>query len=246
MAVPDGHRESAVRMFEPPWSPAFWSVRSKFDLIGPLGTTRYQVRADRCAGREALTRLEQKLSEIVIGDFPGAAALADHGVASLRGRLHDNTFGGWYAAVDGDGPTAPHKGAYEHAFVVLAAASAVAADRPGADQLLEAALAVQERHFWDDHHGAVVDVWNRDFTRLEDYRGAYGSWYRTWWDYARGFLIDDVDGSWHHELDSHNRPATSVWAGKPAVYHALQATLLPRLPLAPALAPALAAGLLDT
>jgi hypothetical protein len=35
-----------------------------------------------------------------------------------------------------------------------------------------------------------------------------------------------------------------VWEGKPDTYHALQATLIPRLPLAPALASALAAGLL--
>ena len=39
-------------------------------------------------------------------------------------------------------------------------------------------------------------------------------------------------GSWHHELDPTNRPQASVWPGKPDLYHAVQATLLPRLPLA--------------
>ena len=58
----------------------------------------------------------------------------------------------------------------------------------------------------------------------------------TWWDYARRYLIDTVHGSWHHELDPANRPAGTVWPGKPDLYHAVQATLIPRLPLAPGLA----------
>jgi sulfoquinovose isomerase len=338
----------------------------------------------------------------VLLGFPGAEALVDHGVAALGGRLRDKRNGGWFAAVDSQGPTAAHKGAYEHAFVVLAASSASVTMRPGADQLLADALTIQERRFWDEGDGAVVDVWNRDYTQLEDYRGAnanmhtveaylaaadvtgerlwlerarrivdrflesarahgwrlpehfdprweplldynrdepahpfrpygatvghafewarlslhvwdatgrnaeelrssavalferavvdgwqadgepgfvyttdwegrpvvasrlhwvvteainaaaalylatedeqYASWYRTWWDYAERFLVDTEDGSWHHELDPDNQPAASVWAGKPDIYHALQATLIPRLPLAPSLASALAAG----
>ncbi|MEU7957109.1 AGE family epimerase/isomerase [Micromonospora humida] len=68
--------------------------------------------------------------------------------------------------------------------------------------------------------------------------------YAAWWDYAEHHLLDRTGGSWWHELDPHNIPATTVWPGKPDVYHALQATLLPRLPLAPTLARALRAGLL--
>ena len=44
-------------------------------------------------------------------------------------------------------------------------------------------------------------------------------------------VVDLEAGSWHHELDPANRPAASVWPGKPDLYHAVQATLLPRLPL---------------
>ena len=331
--------------------------------------------------------------------FPGAESLVDHGVAALTGRLRDERYGGWYAAVGRDGPTVTRKGAYEHAFVVLAASSASVAQRPGARALLADALDLQTRRYWDEVPGAVVDVWNRDFTWLEDYRGAnanmhtveaylaaadvtrdrlwlerarriverflgvardhgwrlpehfdtrwepmldhnldepahpfrpygatvghafewarlalhvwaadgrtapellrdaaalfdravadgwwadgepgfvyttdwegrpvvrsrlhwvvteainaaaalhlatgdeqYGAWYRTWWDYATRFLVDHDGGSWHHELDARNRPAASVWSGKPDVYHALQATLVPRLPLTPSLATAL-------
>ena len=51
-------------------------------------------------------------------------------------------------------------------------------------------------------------------------------------------------GSWFHQLDRSNRPAASVWSGKPDLYHVVQATLLPRLPAAPGLAVALREGLL--
>lgn len=57
-----------------------------------------------------------------------------------------------------------------------------------------------------------------------------------WWRYIDDTLIDRRDGSWYHELDRHNRPAATVWDGKPDVYHAFQATLIPRLPLWPSMA----------
>ena len=59
-------------------------------------------------------------------------------------------------------------------------------------------------------------------------------------------LIAEEHGSWAHELSPDNTPSATVWAGKPDIYHALQATLIPRLPLTPSLAPALAQGLLDS
>lgn len=74
---------------------------------------------------------------------------------------------------------------------------------------------------------------------------AYEQWYRTWWDFAAEHLIE-APGVWRHELDQHNQPSEKTWQGKPDIYHALQATLIPRLPLAPALAPALARGHLDS
>lgn len=73
---------------------------------------------------------------------------------------------------------------------------------------------------------------------------SYDDHYRAWWSYVREHVIDLDAGSWHHELDPANRPAASVWPGKPDLYHAVQATLLPRLPLAPSLASAVHAGAL--
>ena len=72
--------------------------------------------------------------------------------------------------------------------------------------------------------------------------GEYATWYRRLWDYSECHLIDRVDGSWHHELDVQNRPSSQIWGGKPDLYHAWQAVLIPRLPLAPSLATALAQG----
>lgn len=62
--------------------------------------------------------------------LPGYAELVEHGVASLGGPLRDAEHGGWFAVAGaGDGNTG--KAAYLHAFVALAASSAVVAGAPG-------------------------------------------------------------------------------------------------------------------
>ncbi|MGI8646225.1 MAG: AGE family epimerase/isomerase [Nocardioides sp.] len=340
----------------------------------------------------------------------GCGPLADHGLEALGGRFRDATHGGWYAAVDADGPTGLEKSAYPHAFVVLAAASATCAGRPGATELLHEALEVLLNRFWDDEHDMVVEEWDETFSALDPYRGvnanmhtveallaaadadgdhatrssllgralrivtrvvhdlgpvhkwrlpehfderwtplldynrespahpfrpfgatvghwlewarlalhlraalgseapdwllddavalfdasvregwavdgadgfvytvdwkgkpvvrermhwvateatataaalhtatgdaSYGAWYARWWDHLADVFIDRDLGSWRHELDAQNRPSAVVWDGKPDTYHAFQATLIPRLPLAPTLAAALRDGFL--
>jgi sulfoquinovose isomerase len=338
---------------------------------------------------------------------PGCGRLVDHGVAALTSLFRDEKHSGWYAAVSPDGPVTREKAAYPHAFVVLAASSAVVAGRPGADSLLREALDVMTNRFWDETHGMVVEEWDEAFTGVDDYRGVnanmhtveallaaadvtgdrglrdralrivsrvvhelgrgndgrlpehfddawnprydynvdapahpfrpygatvghglewarlalhlhaalgerdapgwllddavalfdaavrdgwsvdgrpgfvytvdwqgrpvvhermhwvaaeatataaalwtatgestYADWYELWWDYIADVMIDRRLGSWWHELDADNRPSGTVWNGKPDAYHAVQATLVPRLPLAPTLATALRAGLL--
>jgi len=66
----------------------------------------------------------------------------------------------------------------------------------------------------------------------------YEQWYRRFWDYIDTWLIDRQHGSWHHQLGADNQPSHSIWPGKPDLYHAYQATLLPLLPLHPSLASA--------
>ena len=62
----------------------------------------------------------------------------------------------------------------------------------------------------------------------------------TWWAYAERYLFDRTYGSWHHQLNASNQVIDTVWPGKPDLYHAVQATVIPRLPLAPSAATALA------
>lgn len=70
----------------------------------------------------------------------------------------------------------------------------------------------------------------------------YESLYRILWDYIARNLIDQQHGSWWHELDTGNRPDHQIWKGKPDLYHALQCTLIPRYPMTPVLAVAMARG----
>ncbi|QGH68277.1 AGE family epimerase/isomerase [Pseudactinotalea sp. HY158] len=342
---------------------------------------------------------------------PGAATQVDHGLRALAGPFADGDHGGWFAAIGPDGPLDDSKPAYAHAFVILAAASATVAGRPGASELLARALTVSEQRFWREEDRMVVECWDRAFTELEDYRGVnanmhtveaylaaadatghdvwldralaittrvlddfarrtdwripehfdadwnplldynadtpahpfrpagatighwfewarlaldvraaleargrdcpdflleaatalfeagveqgwsvdgddgfiytvdfsgaplvrermhwvvaealgaaaalfrltgddrYDAWYQLWWEYTAVHLIDAEHGSWIHELSPENGPSATVWDGKPDIYHAAQATLFGRLPLAPVLASAIERGLLDT
>jgi sulfoquinovose isomerase len=77
-------------------------------------------------------------------------------------------------------------------------------------------------------------------TRTGDAR--YAELATTWWAYAERYLFDRTYGSWHHQLDASNHVIDTVWPGKPDLYHAVQATLIPRLPLAPSMATALASS----
>jgi sulfoquinovose isomerase len=327
---------------------------------------------------------------------PSSPGLVHHGVSALRGRMRDGQHGGWYPEVDSGGPARTQKEFYQHAFVVLAAASAHVAQHPNAGELLTDALQVVDQRFWSEADGMVVETWDELFTEPEPYRGvnaamhgveaflaafdatgdtlwrdralrmttrvlrefaepngwriaehfdsdwnplpdynrdrpddpfrpygatvghglewsrlclhvhaalggasgggpswlvddarqlfdravrdgwavdgadgfvytvdwdgkpvvhqrmhwvltegigaattlaavtgeeSYRRWCPIWWDYAERYLVDRELGSWHHELDRHNRPSATVWSGKPDAYHALQATLLPRIPV---------------
>lgn len=349
---------------------------------------------------------------------PGCAPVADGALAGLTGRLRDLEHGGWFSSLDADGRPEQGKSAYAHAFVVLAASSATAAGRPGADALLTDALGVFDRRFWDADAGLPVDTWDTAFSTLDGYRGinaamhtteamlaaadvlavvlgddvtartcrrratgilstvaswaadndwrvpehfddawrvqleynadrrddpfkpygatvghglewarlllhgeaaalaageqpptdalassralferavadgwavdgrdgfvyttdwsgapvvrdrmhwvaaeatataaalwqrtgeqAYADRYAQWWDHVATTVLDHEHGSWHHQLDAENRPSGTVWPGKADLYHAVGATLVPRLPLHPSLAVAVREGLWRT
>lgn len=58
----------------------------------------------------------------------------------------------------------------------------------------------------------------------------YENWYRRIWGFCTMHLIDHAQGGWHHELGPDLRPATGFFTGKPDIYHALQACLIPLYP----------------
>ncbi|WP_265499437.1 AGE family epimerase/isomerase [Paracoccus beibuensis] len=55
-------------------------------------------------------------------------------------------------------------------------------------------------------------------------------WYRRLWSFADRHLVDHRRGGWVPELDAADRPSAAQFSGKPDIYHALQADLLPLVP----------------
>jgi mannose/cellobiose epimerase-like protein (N-acyl-D-glucosamine 2-epimerase family) len=319
------------------------------------------------------------------------------GLDAIDSIFADRVYGGWFHSSDWERVLYP-KSAYDHAFVILAAASASARGVTGSDRLLQRALQVLDRYFWDDAEGLVREAFTQDWSLSEPYRGAnpnmhaveaflaasdmtgdsiwrtralriadriinelarsnnwrvlehfdenwrplrdyniddpahpfrpfgatvghgmewarlclqlsaatttpspewlvdsavelyarakadgwardgvdgfvytvdwngspvvhermhwvvaeataaaaalhhvtgdrvYAEDFHRWWGYIRRHMIDRRNGSWHHELSRVNVPSRTVWSGKPDVYHALQACLIPLLPLAPSIA----------
>lgn len=107
------------------------------------------------------------------GGCPQASELAAHGVHALTGLFHDDDHAGWFRSIGADGlPRDGSKTNYDHSFVLLAASSALAADVPGASDLLAATKQVILDRFWRDSEGSCVESYDRDWSAIEDYRGA--------------------------------------------------------------------------
>lgn len=121
----------------------------------------------------------------------GSGELADAALKGLRGELHDEKNGGWYAGVTPEGDIVPNKQCYAHAFVILAASSALTAGRSGAEELLEEALAVYDQYFWNEEEGLACDTWNTEFTVLDDYRGLNANMHTVEAFLAAGDVIGD-------------------------------------------------------
>ena len=58
----------------------------------------------------------------------------------------------------------------------------------------------------------------------------FQAWYRRLWDFAENYLIDNQHGGWRSELREDLTPAARLFTGKPDIYHALQACLVPLYP----------------
>ena len=62
---------------------------------------------------------------------------------------------------------------------------------------------------------------------IDDY---FQAWYRQLWDYAENHVIDHRRGGWISELSEDLQPTSRLFTGKPDIYHALQACLIPLYP----------------
>ncbi|MCB8821429.1 AGE family epimerase/isomerase [Microvirga rosea] len=104
---------------------------------------------------------------------------------------------------------------------------------------------------WDSHHGGFF--YTLDWNNEPDLRqklwwpcaeaiGAasflcdhlpddfHEAWYRHLWDFTARHVIDTAHGGWHPELSETLVPQSRLFSGKPDLYHALQACLIPLFP----------------
>ncbi|OUI94004.1 sugar isomerase [Acetobacter indonesiensis] len=119
-------------------------------------------------------RMTHSYATATIRGLPGCRMLAAHGVQSLLGPLRDAEHEGWFGGLTNGRPTETQqrKQNYLHAFISLAASTAVVARLPGAAQLLEQATSVWETHFWSEEEGVFRESFQVDWSCEEDYRGA--------------------------------------------------------------------------
>ena len=58
----------------------------------------------------------------------------------------------------------------------------------------------------------------------------YEEWYRQIWNFSAAHLIDHRYGGWHPQIGEDLKSNTNPFYGKPDIYHALQACIIPLLP----------------
>ncbi|MHB1638426.1 MAG: AGE family epimerase/isomerase [Candidatus Dormibacteria bacterium] len=354
------------------------------------------------APRQQLLTVARALHCFALGELlgvPGCHPIVERGLETLWEDHRDDEAGGYFSAVADSTVADSTKSAYGHAFVLLAASTAIAAGHSAARQLWQDALTVIDDHFWSDEEGGSREAFTRTWDELEQYRGAnsnmhlceaflaaadvveephltgramriakllidgqartngwllpehydtnwrpiygynttrlddpfrpagvivghllewsrllvslalattedkvwlldaaqrlflhgaqvgwdqkhgglaytvdwdgvplntdhywwpiaegigasayllrvthdpvYDTWYRTFWHFAATHLIDHDRGGWYAQMNAANQRTVNPWYGKPDVYHAFQACILPILPLAPSLAGAL-------
>lgn len=107
----------------------------------------------------------------VLGSIDGyapAASIVEHGLHHLRHQLRDAASGGWFHK--DLGPSKQTKSAYDHAFVILAVASASQAGFAATD-LLDEALHIAEAVMMD-RNGLFGDEWTANWSPMGTYRGA--------------------------------------------------------------------------
>ena len=105
------------------------------------------------------------------GLLPGdqGRGAAEHGLNFLWEAHRDPINGGFWWVLDGRDPTDRRKFAYGHAFVLLAAATAIRAGIAVHD-LLDEAWELLESRFWREADGLYVDEISEDWSSVDPYR----------------------------------------------------------------------------
>lgn len=137
---------------------------------------------------------------------PGALDMVEHGIDYLTGIGRDDGAGGWFWAIgEDDAPVDTSKQAYGHAFVLLAACSALLAGEPRAGALLEQADGVINDHFWDENAGMCRDTADREWSVMYPYRGQNANMHMT-----EAYLAAAEATGEHRFLDRASRIATRL------------------------------------
>ncbi|WP_426114301.1 AGE family epimerase/isomerase [Pseudomonas sp. DSP3-2-2] len=134
--------------------------------------------ADARAETMNTARMTHSFAMAHVRGIPGCAALVDHGIAALAGPLRDAEHGGWFSGPLDEGSNTD-KQAYLHAFVALAASSAVVAGRAGAQELLSDAIQIIQNRFWSEEEGSMRESFAQDWSAEEQYRGANSNMHST-------------------------------------------------------------------
>lgn len=114
-----------------------------------------------------------------LGLGPAPMEVVDQGMAMLWDTHRDARQGGYCWGVDQHGPVQAVKLAYGHAFVLLAAASALNAGHPDAPRLLADISEVIEAQFWDPAYGVMREEFQADWSEISTYRGQNANMHMT-------------------------------------------------------------------
>lgn len=148
-----------------------------FRMLGHDG--RPMFGPDEVFGLHDTTRIVHVFSLATQLGIPGLADGINQGMRFLRTAHRDAKHGGYFWSVNADGPVRDDKQAYGHAFVLLAAASALRVGHPDAAALLADVSEVIEARFWEEGPGAMSEEYARDWSPLSDYRGQNSNMHST-------------------------------------------------------------------
>ncbi|HLI00867.1 MAG TPA: AGE family epimerase/isomerase [Acidimicrobiales bacterium] len=165
--------EQALRLFEffqPTLTPA-----GRFVELDDNGVPEPTGCPPALAPQQNLLTVARAVHSYALGEMlgvPGCRRIVDAGLRALWEQHRDAEAGGYVAAVDDDGPVDTTKPAYGHAFVLVAASTALAAGHREAQALWDDALSVIDAKFWSEEDGASREAFDRGWHELEAYRGA--------------------------------------------------------------------------